>query len=100
MSEAVGGCHANADEKIGRLDERPNFNRERNIWAVVCSVIALIVSVCSLFIAWTAMRDNIALQKDITKAEYELKRIEQKAEDAKAEATRGYNYIRKNKSSL
>ena len=40
-----------------------------------------------------AISENAAIRQ-------ELRRIEEKAEDAKAEAVRGYNYVRKNKKYL
>ena len=57
------------------------------------AVIGILLSIAAIFIAWTAMRENAAIRQ-------ELRRIEEKAEDAKAEAVRGYNYVRKNKKYL
>ena len=47
MSEAVGGCHAGMDEKIGRLDERVNTCRRI---AVVSLAVAVIAGVLSLWL--------------------------------------------------
>lgn len=65
MSEAVGGCHAGADEKIGRLDERSQFIVERNNSCKWIGVIALLVALAGLFVAWTALRDLDAVKRDI-----------------------------------
>lgn len=65
ISEAVGGCHAGNEEKIGRLDERSQFIVERNNSCKWIGVIALIVAVGGLFVAWTALRDLDAVKKDL-----------------------------------
>ena len=104
MSQAVGGCHAGADEKIGRLDERSQFSIERNNSCKLLCIVSLAAAIASAFIAWTAMRDVQNMRVDLAalreSSKQELLRISDKAEEAKAEATRGYNYIRKNKSAL
>lgn len=100
MSSAVGGCHAGSDEKIGRLDERSQFIVERNNSCKWIGVIAMILSLGGLFIAWTALRDLDAVKDQVRNINSEIKRVETKAEEAKLEATRGYNYLRKNKRSL
>lgn len=99
MSEAVGGCHAGNEEKIGRLDERSQFIVERNNSCKWIGVIALLVAVGGLFVAWTALRDLDAVKDQVRNINSEIKRVETKAEEAKLEATRGYNYLRKNKRS-
>ena len=100
MSSAVGGCHAGNDEKIGRLDERSQFIVERNNSCKWIGVIALLIALGGLFVAWTALRDLDAVKDQIRNINSEIKRVDIKAEDAKLEATRGYNYLRKNKRSL
>lgn len=47
MSEAVGGCHAGTEEKIGRLDERVNTCRRI---AVVSLAVAVIAGLLSLWL--------------------------------------------------
>ena len=100
MSEAVGGCHAGNEEKIGRLDERSQFSVERSNTCKMISVMALAIALAALFVAWTALRDLDAVKDRINSFKTEIDRVELKAEEAKAEATRGYNYVRKNKRSL
>ena len=102
MSQAVGGCHAGADEKIGRLDERSQFIVERNNSCKLLCIVGFAATIASAFIAWPAMRDvqnmrvDLAALRESTKQE--LRRIADKAEEAKAEAA--WNYIRKNKRAL
>lgn len=100
MSSAVGGCHAGNDEKIGRLDERSQFIVERNNSCKWIGVIALLIALGGLFVAWTALRDLDAVKDQLRNINSEIKRVDIKADDAKLEATRGYNYLRKNKRSL
>ena len=47
MSEAVGGCHAGTEEKIGRLDERVNTCRRI---AVVSLAVAMVAGVLSVWL--------------------------------------------------
>lgn len=104
MSQSLGGCHSGNEEKIGRLDERSQFNVERNNNCKLMCVISFALAIASAFIAWTAMRDiqnlrvDIAAMRESTKQE--LRRTMDVAETAKLEAARGYNYVRKNKKYL
>ena len=100
MSEAVGGCHAGDEEKIGRLDERSQFSIERNNTCKLLGIVALLVALAALFVAWTALRDLDAVKERLNSQNAEIKRIDAKADEAKADATRGYNYVRKNKRHL
>ena len=45
MSEAVGGCHAGTDEKIGRLDERVNTCRRIAVVSLSVAVVAVMAAV-------------------------------------------------------
>ena len=45
MSEAVGGCHAGTEEKIGRLDERVNTCRRIAVVSLAVAVIAGVLAV-------------------------------------------------------
>ena len=45
MSEAVGGCHAGIDEKIGRLDERVNTCRRIALVSLSVAVVAVMAAV-------------------------------------------------------
>lgn len=45
MSEAVGGCHAGMDEKIGRLDERVNTCRKIAVVSLSVAVVAVVMAV-------------------------------------------------------
>ena len=64
------------------------------------AVIGILLAIAAIFIAWTAMRDLQGAISENAAIRQELRRIEEKAEDAKAEAVRGYNYVRKNKKHL
>lgn len=64
------------------------------------AVIGILLAIAAIFIAWTAMRDLQGAISENAAIRQELRRIEEKAEDAKAEAARGYNYVRKNKKYL
>lgn len=91
MSEAVGGCHAGNEEKIGRLDERSQFATERNNASKTISIVSLVVAIIALFIAWTALRDNAATQKELSEFKANTERIIEKADDAE----RAYTNARK-----
>ena len=91
MSEAVGGCHAGNEEKIGRLDERSQFATERNNVNKTISIVAFVVAIIALFIAWTALRDNAATQKELSEFKANTERIIEKADDA----ARAYTNARK-----
>lgn len=91
MSEAVGGCHAGNEEKIGRLDERSQFATERNNVSKTISIVAFVVAIIALFIAWTALRDNAATQKELSEFKANTDRIIEKADDAE----RAYTNARK-----
>lgn len=91
MSEAVGGCHAGNEEKIGRLDERSQFATERNNVSKTIAIVALVLAFISLFIAWTALRDNAATQKELSEFKANTDRIIEKADDAE----RAYTNARK-----
>ena len=91
MSEAVGGCHAGNEEKIGRLDERSQFATERNNLSKTIAIVALVISIISLFVAWTALRDNSATQKELSEFKANTERIIEKADDAE----RAYTNARK-----
>ena len=91
MSEAVGGCHAGNEEKIGRLDERSQFATERNNVNKTISIVAFVVAIIALFIAWTALRDNAATQKELSEFKANTERIIEKADDAE----RSYTNARK-----
>lgn len=91
MSEAVGGCHAGNEEKIGRLDERSQFATERNNVSKTISIVAFVVAIIALFVAWTALRDNAATQKELTEFKANTERIIEKADDA----ARAYTNARK-----
>ena len=45
MSDAVGGCHAGTEEKIGRLDERVNTCRRIAVVSLAVAVIAGVLAV-------------------------------------------------------
>ena len=64
------------------------------------AVIGILLAIAAIFIAWTAMRDLQGVISENAAIRQELRRIEEKTEDAKAEAVRGYNYVRKNKKHL
>lgn len=91
MSEAVSGCHAGNEEKIGRLDERSQFATERNNVSKTIAIVALVLALISLFIAWTALRDNAATQKELSEFKANTERIIEKADDAE----RAYTNARK-----
>ncbi len=96
MSEAVGGCHAQSDEKIGRLDERNNFNVERNIGCKYLAITSLVVALVSLFVAWTAIRDIVTLQSSIS----ELKNKNRDIEERFITAERAYQNARNTLSRI
>ena len=64
------------------------------------SVIGILIAIAATFMAWTAMRDLQGVISETASLRQELRRIEEKAEDAKAEAVRGCNYVRKNKNDI
>lgn len=82
MSEAVGGCHAGNEEKIGRLDERSQFSVERSNTCKMIGVMALVIALAALFVAWTALRDLDAVKKDIQTVSAEQKDYSEKLLDA------------------
>lgn len=93
MSQAVGGCHAGADEKIGRLDERSQFSIERNQGCKISAIVALVVAILALFLAWTSLRDLDAAKQQIQ----ELKYSSQKLEECATDARRAYEAARKHR---
>lgn len=66
---ALGSCNSGTDEKLGRLDERNNFIKERNSDIKISVVVAITISLISLFVGWTALRDMDALRREL----YEFK---------------------------
>lgn len=64
------------------------------------AIIGILLAIVAIFIAWTATRDLQGVISENAAIRQELRRIEEKAEDAQAEAVRGYNYVRKNKKYL
>ena len=83
MSSAVGGCHAGNDEKIGRLDERSQFIVERNNSCKWIGVIALLIALGGLFVAWTALRDLDAVKDQIKDLKYNQESLKSYAEDGR-----------------
>lgn len=100
MSEGAINCKIGTEEKIVAVTKDAEFNQERNSSVKTIAIIALVVACVAAFVAWTAMRDLQAVYVQIEKQSQEIRRIDLKADSAKEEATRGYNYVRKNKSSL
>lgn len=104
MSEAVGGCHAGADEKIGRLDERSQFIVERNNTCKAFGIAAFALAIIALFIAWTALHDchnfKVSLAADRVELRQEMRALAESVDEAKAEAARGHVCPRKAKHSL
>ena len=83
MSEAVGGCHAGNEEKIGRLDERSHFIVERNNSCKWIGIIALLIALGGLFVAWTALRDLDAVKDQIKDLKYNQESLKSYAEDGR-----------------
>lgn len=100
MSEAVGGCHAGNEEKIGRLDERSQFATERNNVSKTIAIVALVLALLALFIAWTALRDNAATQKELTEFKANTKRIIEKADNAEHAYTNARKSLERAKDEL
>lgn len=104
MSEAVGGCHAGADEKIGRLDERSQFTVERSNTCKAFGIAAFALAIIALFIAWTALHDchnfKVSLAADRVELRQEMRELADAVDEAKSEAARGHVCPRKAKHSL
>lgn len=83
MSEAVGGCHAGNEEKIGRLDERSQFSVERNNTCKMIGVMALVIALAALFVAWTALRDLDAVKDQVKELKYSHSILKEYAEDGR-----------------
>ena len=94
MSNAVGGCHADNEEKIGRLDERSQFIVERNNTCKAFGIAAFALAIIALFIAWTALHDchnfKVSLTADRVELRQELRALAESVDEAKAEAARGH----------
>lgn len=94
MSEAVGGCHAGSDEKIGRLDERSQFIVERNNTCKAFGIAAFALAIIALFIAWTALHDchnfKVSLAADRVEMRQEMRALADAVDEAKAEVVRGH----------
>lgn len=94
MSEAVGGCHAGPDEKIGRLDERSQFIVERNNTCKAFGIAAFALAIIALFIAWTALHDThnfkVSLAADRVELRQEMRALADAVDEAKAEVVRGH----------
>ena len=94
MSNAVGGCHADNEEKIGRLDERSQFIVERNNTCKAFGIAAFALAIIALFIAWTALHDThnfkVSLAADRVELRQELRSLAESVDEARAEAARGH----------
>lgn len=84
MSEAVGGCHAGNEEKIGRLDERNNFCK------VFCSAavgVALIAGVGVWYlngkINQVKFESAVEIEKVKTSSEIKISNLEKQVEELK-----------------
>lgn len=102
MSEAVGGCHAGNEEKIGRLDERNNANTERGKTCLTCFVVGALVVAGSLWYINSkidALKVEIAtgITKVQTESSIKLQHLEKRVEELKREceqAKRDYTSAR------
>lgn len=102
MSEAVGGCHAGNEEKIGRLDERNNANAERGKTCLTCFVVGALVVAGSLWYINSkidALKVEIAtgITKVQTESSIKLQHLEKRMEELKSEceqAKRDYTSAR------
>lgn len=94
MSNAVGGCHADNEEKIGRLDERSQSIVERNNTCKAFGIAAFALAIIALFIAWTALHDchnfKVSLAADRVELRQEMRALADAVDEAKSEAARGH----------
>lgn len=109
MSEAVGGCHAGNEEKIGRLDERNNANTERGKTCLMCFVVGALVVAGSLWYINSkidALKVEIAtgITKVQTESSIKLQHLEKRVEElnrdceqAKRDYTSARVYISRHK---
>lgn len=109
MSEAVGGCHAGNEEKIGRLDERNNANAERGKTCLTCFVVGALVVAGSLWYIngkIDALKVEIAtgITKVQTESSIKLQHLEKRVEElnrdceqAKRDYTSARVYISRHK---
>lgn len=79
---ALGSCNSGTEEKLGRLDERNNFNRERSSDIKIFAIVAIIVSLISLFVGWTALRDMDALKRELSEFKMKTDNIISQADEA------------------
>ena len=104
MSNAVGGCHADNEEKIGRLDERSQFIVERSNTCKAFGIAAFALAIIALFVAWTALHDchtmKVATAADRVELRQELRNMAAAVDEARAEAARGHICPQKAKRSL
>lgn len=94
MSNAVGGCHADNEEKIGRLDERSQFIVERNNTCKAFGIAAFALAIIALFVAWTALHDchnfKVSLVELRQEMRQEMRTLADSVDEARAEAARGH----------
>ena len=79
---ALGSCNSGTEEKLGRLDERNNFNRERSSDIKIFAIVAIIVSLISLFVGWTALRNMDALKRELSEFKMKTDNIISQADEA------------------
>lgn len=94
MSNAVGGCHADNEEKIGRLDERSQFIVERNNTCKAFGISAFALAIIALFVAWTALHDCHNFKVSLVELRQEMRQglrtLAESVDEARAEAARGH----------
>lgn len=69
-------------KKLGRLDERNNFIKERNSDIKISVVVAITISLISLFVGWTALRDMDALRRELYEFKIRTDNIISQADEA------------------